>query len=154
MAKRPITVDSWVRTADGTEGRVTYIDARSGEAEILPKDGDRLILPVAELRRVTEKARPPITGMPAERPTCPFCGRPLRPDVREIRSDGLDRFAPRTNVQSWNLPIIRREFTGWRGYGIEKGNAFDKFCTLGCARDFANAAFRAGYRITRTKEKK
>jgi hypothetical protein len=146
MAKRTIKVDSWVKTADGTEGRVCYIDARSGEAEILPRDGDRLVLPVSELRLAVEARRPPITGMPDVRPRCPFCDKFLRPDVQEFRSDGRDRMVP---MSDYRLPIVRREFRGWRGYRIAKGNTFDKFCTLSCAYGFASAAFLAGYRIKR-----
>lgn len=146
MTKRIIKVGSWIKTADGAEGRVMYVDARSGEAEILPRDGDRLVLSVAELRLATETRRPPITGMPELRPRCPSCDRPLRPDVQEFRSDGSDRFAPMSNFM---LPIVRREFRGWRGYRIAKGNDRDRFCTLSCAYAFASAAFRAGYRIQR-----
>lgn len=137
---RDIKVDSYVKTADGTEGQVTYISP-DGEAEVYPKHGgENLRLPVTELRRIpdTYKLRPPIVGMPEDRPRCPFCNRPLQPDVRTERADHGDRYA-----------VKRRVWEGWAGYAIERGNAFDKFCTLKCARDFASAAWRAGYRIKR-----
>lgn len=94
--------------------------------------------------------RPPIEGLPKDRPRCPFCDGLLRPVVQELRADGQDRFA--VNADS-SKPITRRIFQRWDGYAIERGNAFDLFCRLRCARDFANAAFRAGYRITRKEGK-
>ena len=80
--------------------------------------------------------RPPIEGMPAERPVCPFCGKKLRPcvdDVR-VRDEG--------NVTK----IISRKWYGWQGYPNIRDAVF---CTLNCSLGFALAAHRAGYRIVR-----
>jgi hypothetical protein len=139
----PTEIRRWhrVRTADGANATVRYIDPRDGMAEIITDDDITLTLPVAELKRVPRRVLPPIDGMPADRPTCPFCAKRLRPNVNTTHKGG-----------SITGPIERRTFVSWNGYPIEGGNAFDKFCTLTCARAFANAAYRAGYRITR-KEK-
>jgi hypothetical protein len=123
---------------------VRYVNEGRHTADLTPLDGDGIVeLPIAELRRVTVRRLPPIEGMPDKRPTCPGCGRPLRPDTHSERA----RIDPANPLSHFTADVTRRTFTGWRGYSIERGNVFDKFCTLGCARTFANAAYRAGYRL-------
>lgn len=71
---------------------------------------------------------PPI----AERPKCPACGTPLRPwwdtHSEEKSADGPGR----VTWQVWK--------GDYHGYGA--------FCTLRCCERFANAAHKAGYRLT------
>lgn len=132
-----LKVDHYVETADGTLCRVRYIqpaqDGRPAIAELRPEDGgDSLELPVAELRRVPDpnRRRLEIEGLPARRPRCQACDRKLP-------------FLTRDEYQK--EPVfrrIRRVFVKWSGYD-------DLFCTLTCARAFAYAAHRAGFRVVR-----
>lgn len=69
---------------------------------------------------------PPIQGVPTERPVCAYCGNPL-PVVTKDEYGG-------------SREIVARTFWRWGGYN----GLFDK---LKCARFFAVAAHRAGYRI-------
>lgn len=74
------------------------------------------------------KKPPPVN----ERPICPGCGNPLRPAIAGGSAIHNGRFDP-------SIDREQREWTGqYHGYGA--------FCTLRCAADFANAAFRVGYR--------
>ena len=85
-----------------------------------------------QVRRVL----PPIEGVPKDPPTCPWCGRKLKPWA--------------TNTYE-NIPypqggfhqeITRRVFSHWLGYD----GLWDR---LVCARDFATAAHAAGFRRKR-----
>jgi len=147
--KRPIKVEDRVTTADGTIATVRYVgpkwDSETNQytsepyAELSPEGGgETLTLPVAELKRVPKTARPPIEDMPPERPRCPFCGSGLRPVVQGLTAAGN---------HAYGRLATRRAFVRWDGYAISAANHFDKFCTLACARAFANAAYLAGYRI-------
>lgn len=87
---------------------------------------------------------PPIEGLPAVRPRCAHCDQMLRPWIKQTRG----------KVGKVPSVITRREFDGWwRGYPRRRPE--DKpptFCRLRCALAFAEAAHKAGYRMTR-KEK-
>lgn len=73
--------------------------------------------------------RPPIEGMPADQPRCQYCDQKFRCWTKDTWADGYRILA-------------RRVFAGWRSYdGL--------FCRLICARRFAQAAHRGGYRIVR-----
>jgi hypothetical protein len=136
---REIRVDSIVtrRGQDSSKFyRVSYVSGTAfADAELVSLDGDeRVSVPIAELRRVANPhdRRPAILGLPAERPRCAWCNRPLRPDVRNTYSDD----------PLWRRRIIQRHFNGWRT--IE--GVFD---TNGCAVKFAGASYRGGYRRKR-----
>lgn len=139
MSARTIATDHWVRTADGAIGRVRYV-YENGTADVgidgEADDRATVNLPLAELRRIVDPYRqlPPIDGLPAERPRCAFCDRKLRPITTHERRKGLI---------DWTRPaVVRRQFIRWDSYdGL--------FCRLVCARQFACAAHRAGYRIVR-----
>jgi len=158
--KQTIREGHRVVSADGTRYEVRYVD-KSGDASLRQLDdndswrmGDELVtLPVSELKRVTKNAALPIEGMPDQRPRCPMCDTPLRPDLDKIREDGQSWFKPLPPGVA-KMQLVKRVFKGWNGYQIARGNAFDKFCSLRCARQFANAAFVAGYRIKRKGQPK
>jgi hypothetical protein len=62
--------------------------------------------------------------------------RPLMDVETERVSLGENQFGH----QSFEYRVKSKEWTGrYRGYG--------DFCSLGCCRTFANAAYRAGYRL-------
>jgi hypothetical protein len=136
---KPLSYGHWVKTADGSIGRVC--DLWRDQAEIqLDGDPDRkVLLPRSELRRITDphNRRPPIEGLPpiAERPRCAFCNKPLVPSVESI----YDRTTSRTK-------LVRRVFEGT--YHVRSTH----FCTHRCAGDFARAAHKAGYRIVRKEQ--
>lgn len=71
-------------------------------------------------------ARPPITHMPAERPRCPLCARPLKPWTRDTTDAGGH--------------VTGRTWAGWHAYG----GLFDR---LQCALEFAVRSHRGGYRV-------
>lgn len=159
--KQVIRTGHHVESADGSRYIVRYVNGDvSADLSPLTADGDwnmseYLTLPLGELTRVPVTKRVPIEGVPEQRPRCPFCDKPLQPELKQIREDGKDRYDTTTAAGAlhWTkLRVVKKVFTGWKGYPVARGNAFDKFCTLGCARAFANAAFVAGYRIKRTKE--
>lgn len=128
---RPITVDSYAKSADGTLYRVVYVGGL--QAQLAAVDGGEYIyLPLEELRRVSnpKDKRPRVEGVPEERPRCEWCARRLRPSV-------VNHYTGET--ESWKRTIVRRTFSGWQSYV----GAFD---TKDCAVAFAGAAFRAGYR--------
>lgn len=94
---------------------------------------------------------PPI----AERPRCGYCDKPLRPIitaewVRVERPLGPVIELPATGrlVQTGGGFESKRGPSSWLG----KYQSYGHFCTLRCADAFANAAYRAGYRITTTKD--
>ena len=78
------------------------------------------------------KRRPPITGMPAERPRCATCGKRLLPSIEATFQTPAGR------------PFARectgRRFTGWVSHA-------GQFHSLACAARFAGLAFEAGYRL-------
>lgn len=140
-----LKVDHFVRTADGTIGRIRYIGRRYDTdkkdhvgdlyADVAPAEGGESVeLPLSELRRVPDpnSKRPPIEGIPeGERPRCPYCDKPLRLQARDERE----------KTQPYR--IVKRTF--WR-YGKD-----GVFCTDACGIRFAHAALKAGYRIVRKK---
>ena len=138
-----LKTDHWVKTADGSIGRVRYVHERDQTADVaVDNDWDQTItLPLTELRRIADPAerRPPIEGMPApgDRPGCGFCGRLLKPRVRNVYHDvqvtAKNSMAPRVKA---------RIFEGWE-------TRSRVFCTHGCAGRFAIAAWEAGYRIVK-----
>jgi hypothetical protein len=84
------------------------------------------------------KKLPPVEGMPAKRPVCQWCGRPLRfwtNDERTPRSGDVNGFASGEKT--------RRTFAFWRGYPHWETPLFDR---LSCALSFATASHLAGYR--------
>jgi hypothetical protein len=132
----PIRTDHHVRTADGVVYRVRYVHEGRGEAELVPLDqtsNGSITLPLAELRRVAKTRVPRVEGVPAVRPRCAWCDRPLKPSVDNHYSD---------EPQIWKRRIVRRTFAGWRAYeGV--------FCVQACAIRFAGASYRGGYRRQR-----
>lgn len=89
------------------------------------------------------KVLPPIEGLPAKAPICPYCGRSLKPWTQDTierrpvtRTDRWDgsKFTGTENV------ITSRKFVRWSAYD----GVFDR---LKCARYFALAAYNAGYRL-------
>lgn len=64
----------------------------------------------------------------ADRPRCPNCDKPLRPAVW-LKSSG-NFLTGEGRTKEWN--------GGYLGYGA--------FCSLKCCEQFANAAYRGGYR--------
>ena len=134
---REIKTDHYVRTADGTVYRVRYVHERDQVAD-LAEVGEittALTLPLAELRRVPDprNKRPAIEGIPDERPTCAFCGKPIAPIVGNHYDN---------HPQLFKRIIVRRTFEGWRTIA-------SAFHSNGCAVKFAAAAHRAGYRIVK-----
>ncbi len=137
--------DAIVRSADGGLYLVRYVHQARQEADLSPFDpalcsadlsAEQVSLPLAELRRVVDPRNrlPPIQGLPAERPRCQHCDRPLRPVV--------DRTHHPLVGGGSSFRVKTRTFRRWTSYrGL--------FCTLGCALNFAEAAHRAGYRIVR-----
>lgn len=69
---------------------------------------------------------PPIEGVPTDVPVCAYCGTKFKPFSEDTRDKGF--------------VVVRREFKQWNAYN-------GLFCRLRCARFFAVAAYRAGYRI-------
>jgi hypothetical protein len=136
VSGRAIRTDHHVRTADGVVYRVRYVHEARGEAELVALDdagGSSIMLPLAELRRVAKHRVPRVEGVPAERPRCAWCARPLKPSVDNHYSD---------EPQIWKRRIVRRTFAGWRAYeGV--------FDVQGCAIRFAGASYRAGFRRQR-----
>jgi hypothetical protein len=159
--KQTIKTGHRVTSADGTLYEVRYVHERHGDADLRQLDesggwrsDDPLVtLPLNELKRVPKDKALPIEGMPDRRPRCPMCDMPLKPDLDKIREDGQSWFKPLPPGVS-KMRLVKRIFRGWRGYPIERGNAWDKFCSTRCARQFANAAFVAGYRIKRKGQPK
>jgi hypothetical protein len=148
MTRREIRTRDYVTTADGAIYQIWDLrneyDPEKGAytgtvlANLHPLDGDskgRITLPVGELRRVPDpaKKRPPIQGLPAERPTCEMCQQPLKPEVRDIWSG-----------RPYASPIARREFVRWRVVA-------DGFHSNGCAIRYARLCFKNGYRVQRNK---
>lgn len=89
--------------------------------------------PLALLRRVPapNKNKPPIEGMPAERPRCAWCNAPLAAILNTEHTDG-----------DHQKPVVRRVFVRWSAYeGL--------FHNTGCAIRFAGASYRGGYRRKR-----
>jgi hypothetical protein len=78
----------------------------------------------------------PIEGLPDKTPRCPWCDRALRPIVNELDAAGKSVYDPHRVAL-----IVRRVFLRWNAYD-------DLFCRLSCARQFAVACYRAGYRRT------
>lgn len=141
--KQELRPEQTVQSAEGALYRIGYVDlaTRTATLSLLDERTGRYVsnaqlvtLPLEELRRVPDptKARPPIEGMPADRPRCPYCDRKLAPVVHEERVDG------------YGSRIIRRTWVRWRAKR-------QLFCTLSCALDFAVACHKAGYRIKRGK---
>ena len=151
-----IAYDTIVKTADGTVCRVGYVDSDRREAYVKPIEGDRLgdelVLPLRELKRITDPRRklPPIEGMPeTPRPRCQYCDKPLDPIVSTTFNTNTDRLlSPR---------VIRRVFNGWSGYGSSdktyphNGTNYyvPLFHSTKCAMKFAQASWIAGMRIKR-----
>lgn len=92
-------------------------------------DGD-IYRPLASLRRIprVNKNKPPIEGMPKDRPRCAWCDKLLRPRLDIKHEDG-----------NYSKRVLRRIFLGWNAYE-------DLFCTSTCAVRFAGASYRGGYR--------
>ena len=78
---------------------------------------------IGHRRLPTDPPPPPMS----ERPLCPGCGKRLRPYINEDLSG------------KWDEPRKRAWNGRWDAYGM--------FCTMICAVDFANAAYKAGYRL-------
>lgn len=153
--------DHVVRTADGAICRVRsvgkhYDHERGGYGDVDYADlvnletNAELDLPVAELTRIPDprNAKPPIDGLPEERPACQWCGEKLDPLVLFTRNDTAS--GPLT-------PRVRaRTFNGWKGYGHSaetytlgaRTYYVPLFHSLGCAEKFATASHRGGYRRT------
>jgi hypothetical protein len=133
---KPTRVDHCCLTPDGILCRVRNISA-AGNMELMPLDGrqgEKLYWPAAELKRVPDptKQKPPIEGMPTERPRCPTCLEQLRPTVRT-----------ETNGKyGWERRYTKRQFVRWNAYR-------QLFCTLACALKFAVAAHEAGVRLVK-----
>lgn len=131
MSRRPIVAGCYVESAEGTRYRVSYYDMISLVATLYPDDGGATVeLPIAELKRVADprKQLPPIEGLPKDRPICPWCDRPLKPQTEHFHAAGMRR------------RVIRRQFIRWNA-------KHQLFCTYRCAVNFATAAHAAGYRI-------
>lgn len=77
--------------------------------------------------------RPPIEGMPADRPRCVWCNRPFKAWTDDTREEGRDEHRALISI------VIRRTFKNFSSY---RG----KFDRLRCALAFAVAAHNAGYR--------
>jgi len=111
-------------------------------------------------------SRAPIVGEPVpdmlQRPKCPNCGERLRPTLRDNYATAERPRMAYRNVEvepgkfrmqempTGDVDVVTlggaasREWTGrYRAYGA--------FCTLRCAEAFANAAYKAGYRIKGSK---
>lgn len=140
----------FVRTPDGTIGKVHVIEQANNEtephAELYVLDTqDYLRLPVRELKATKNPnagKRVAVENMPEERPRCQRCDTPLK----FWTDDTSER------VGEWGTRrITRRVFTGWRGYPQWRGPKL--FCTLQCALLFAKLAYEAGYRITKKEGK-
>jgi hypothetical protein len=87
--------------------------------------------------------RPPIEGLPTERPRCAHCNKPLTPWVKDTK----EQYRPEEG--GLRSRLVRREFDGmWRGYP-RRLSPPPIFCTLKCALQFAQLAHEAGYRIVR-----
>lgn len=133
---KPIKADHWVKTADGTIGRVRYVHEFRREADVaLDNDlNNTVTLPFAELRRVTDPRlkRVPVDGIPDPRVRCQFCDKPLA------------YWTTDTRPSPWKAPTSR-VFSQWRGYPT--GDPI--FCTMDHALKFAIASFKAGMRIVR-----
>lgn len=138
-ARSEIRTDHYVRTGDGALGKVTYVSPTDATLYLVDEAtldlGEQITLPLGELRRVADPTnkRPPIEGMPAERPVCAYCGRQLKPEVHNHYDEA---------AKLWKRRIVRRTFEGWRSYE----GAFD---TTACAIAFAGASWRAGFRRKR-----
>lgn len=65
----------------------------------------------------------------AERPRCPWCIRPLRPDVRTV----YERTAFPDGVGFYQKPVAREWRGAYQGYGA--------FCSLVCCAAYANAIY-------------
>lgn len=135
---QPTAVDHYCKTADGTLCRVMYLSGpafANAELRSINADGswgDNLTLPLAELRRVADprNKRPPVEGLPAERPHCPWCDRPLRMLTNHLKDP---------NAKLWLAVVKRRVFVRWQTVeGV--------FCTNSCAIRFAGASYRGGFR--------
>lgn len=74
---------------------------------------------------------PPVS----ERPRCPNCDKPLQPAMTWESRRVLD-------AAGFTLRRMNYRWTG-------NYSAYGAFCTLRCCESFANAAYRAGYRIVR-----
>ena len=142
-----VQLDWWFKTADGTLGQIVALrDDHTVEVELEGRYESRVTLPLAELRRVADpaKKRPPIEELPAERPRCAFCDRPLRALTRDTQNPAVwadghhNPLVPR---------ILRRVFWRWDGYGWDGHRAL--FCRHQCATNFGAAAYKAGYRVKR-----
>lgn len=81
--------------------------------------------------RITSGKHPPAL---ADRPKCPCCGTPLRPWIREERER-------QATAQGIEFKLVERTWfrEAYRSYGA--------FCTLRCCERFANASYKAGYRM-------
>lgn len=128
-----------VRTADGVTCRVQYIHA-DRTAELTPlgaPDEERLVLPIAELKRIPNPRdkRPPIEGMPEPRPLCAWCRRKLRPVVN-CEWNGSKAIGA---ALAYQARVTRRTWTRWDSYE-------EVFCTTRCAIKFAGASYRGGFR--------
>lgn len=88
-------------------------------------------------------ATPFVTSKPppvADRPRCPACSKPLKPVIHT-------NFAPST-TQAGGYSLARASLAWHHEY-----KRYGAFCTLRCCETFANAAYRAGYRITKEPKK-
>ena len=102
--------------------------------------------------------RKPVTikGLPpaSKRPRCPNCGKLLLPwvDTKTERRErdktpeeiAYERENYGTSVTSTVVEVVNVEKTFLGRY-----HSYGAFDTLRCAAEFANAAYKAGYRLTR-----
>ncbi len=72
-----------------------------------------------------------VVGMPAVRPVCANCGKPLEAECEEIRE-------PRAAGDYRARRVLSRRFLRWRAYG--------PFHSQLCAVEFGLAAHAAGFR--------
>lgn len=84
----------------------------------------------------TGKRRPPIENMPAEHPLCFYCGRKLKVITDDTHEGG-----------KLYLPIIRRVFVRFTGYGRDRVTQIPLFDRLVCAAHFGQMAYNAGLRV-------
>ena len=134
--------DWWFKTADGTLGQIVALRGDdTAEVALEGRSDHTVTLPLAELRRAADPSRklPPIEGLPAERPRCAYCNRPLRPMTTSTSNPAVwagQHFNPMVPR------VLHRVFFAWNAYA-------GLFCRHKCATSFAAAAHKAGYRVKR-----
>lgn len=85
----------------------------------------------------SRRTLPPIEGVPKDAPTCPWCGRALKPWATNTYEK-----MPFADRAGFSTEVTKRTFAGWEAYD----GLWDR---LVCARAFATAAHAAGFRRKR-----